>query len=122
MRGLLDNKKGQIMGLGFIFGIVLLVVDVLLITAFWPTIQDSFDQLRDQDNLNCKSTTDICGGIGSQDVCYNETKGNSQTTTCAMVSIGPPLIFIVLLLGAIMLIMKGGTQPQQPQYQQGYYG
>jgi hypothetical protein len=120
MRSLLDDNRGQIMGLGFIFGIVLLVMDVLLITAFWPTIQDSFDVLRDQDNLNCKSTTDICGGVGSQDVCYNSTKGNSQTTTCAMVSIGPPLIFIVLLLGAIMLIMKGGTQPQQ-QFQQPYY-
>jgi len=111
------NNKGQIMGFGFIMGIVMLVVAVLLITSFWPTIQDSFDALRHQDELNCKSTTDICGGIGSNTTCYNESVGNSHTTTCSMLSIGPPLILIMLILGAIGLIMRSG-QPslQQPQY------
>jgi hypothetical protein len=118
MNSLLENKRGQTMALGFVFGIVLLVVDVLLITSFWPTIQDQFDQLRDQDSLNCKSTTDVCGSVGSQEVCYNATKGNDHSVTCAMVSIGPPLIFIILLLGAISLMMKGGNpQPQQMAYQ-----
>jgi len=110
------NNKGQ-MGFGFLMGIIMLVVAILLITAFFPVIQDSFDGLRNQDELNCKSTTDICGGIGSNSTCYNETVGNSHTTTCAMLSIGPPLILILLILGAIGLIMnKGGQQPQQPMY------
>ena len=108
------NKKGQ-MGMSFIIGIVMLVVAVLLITAFWPTIQDSFDGLRHQDELNCKSTTDICGGIGSNTTCYNASLGNTHTTTCAMLSIGPPLILIMLILGAVGLIVRG-SQPQQPQY------
>ncbi|KKL09364.1 hypothetical protein LCGC14_2566600 [marine sediment metagenome] len=114
---MIDNKKGQ-MGFGFIMAIVMLVVAVLLITSFWPVIQDSFDGLRDQDELNCKSTTDICGGIGSNETCFNSTVGNSHTTTCAMLSIGPPLILIMLILGAVGLIVKGGQpQPQmQPQY------
>ena len=110
------NNKGQMIGFGFIMGIVMLVVAVLLITSFWPTIQDSFDDLRDQDELNCKSTTDICSGIGSNTTCYNESIGNSHTTTCAMLSIGPPLILIMLIMGAIGLIYKGGGQPQQPVY------
>jgi len=111
------NNKGQMMGFGFIMGIVMLVVAVLLITAFWPTIQDSFDGLRDQDELNCKSTTDICGGIGSNVTCYNASLGNEHTTTCAMLSIGPPLILIMLIMGAIGLLMRGGSQqPQQPVY------
>ena len=110
------NNKGQ-MGFSFIMGIVMLVVSVLLITSFWPTIQDSFDGLRDQDELNCKSTTDICGGIGSNTTCYNESLGNDHTTTCAMLSIGPPLILIMLILGAIALLYsRGGGQPQQPVY------
>ena len=105
------------MGFGFIMGIVMLVVAVLLITSFWPVIQDQFDGLRDQDELNCKSTTDICGGVGSDTICYNESVGNEHTTTCAMLSIGPPLILIMLILGAIGMIMKGGqTQQQQPVY------
>ncbi len=110
------NTKGQ-MGMGFIIGIVMLVIAVLLITAFWPTIQNSFDDLRDQSELNCKSTTDICGSIGSNSTCYNATVGNTHGTTCAMLSIGPPLILIMLILGSLGLIVKGG-QPsvQQPQY------
>jgi len=92
---MMDNR-GQLLGMGTIFGIVMLVIDILLITSFWPTIQNQFDGLRGQDNLNCVSTTDVCGGVGSQTICYNATKGNSQTATCAMVSIGPPLIFTSL--------------------------
>ena len=112
------NNKGQIMGFGFLMGIIMLVVSVLLITSFWPTIQDSFDDLRHQDELNCKSTTDICGGVGSNTTCYNASLGNEHTTTCAMLSIGPPLILIMLILGAVALLYnKGGGQPQQPVYQ-----
>lgn len=110
------NDRGQIMGFGFIMGIVMLVVAVLLITSFWPVIQDSFDGLRNQDELNCKSTVDICGGVGSNTTCYNETVGNTHTTTCAMLSIGPPLILIMLILGAVALLMGAGQQPSQPQY------
>lgn len=114
------NNRGQ-MGFGFIMGIVMLVVAVMLITAFWPTIQDSFDGLRDQSELNCKSSTDICGGIGSNTTCYNSTLGNVHTTTCAMLSIGPPLILIMLILGAVGLIVKGGQpQPQMPSPYPGY--
>jgi hypothetical protein len=111
------NNKGQ-MGMGFIFGIVMLVVAVMLITSFWPTIQTQFDGLRDQSVLNCRSTTDICGGIGSNTTCYNASLGNEHTTTCAMLSIGPPLILIFLILGAVGLILRGGQtpQPQMGQY------
>jgi len=117
------NNRGQ-MGFSFIMGIVMLVVAVLLITSFWPVIQDSFDGLRNQDELNCKSTVDICNddvvgyvGIGSNTTCYNSTAGNSHTTTCAMLSIGPPLILIMLILGAIAMIMNPGQSSPQPQYQ-----
>ncbi len=114
------NSKGQ-MGFSFIMGIVMLVVAVLLITSFWPVIQDQFDGLRHQTELNCKSTADVCGGVGSNTTCYNETLGNSHTTTCAMLSIGPPLILIMLILGAVGLIIRGDHQQQPPQYS-GYPG
>ncbi len=112
------NNKG-LMGFQFIMGIVLLVVAVLLITSFWPTIQTSFDDLRHQDQLNCKSTTDICGSIGSNTTCYNVSVGNTHTTTCAMLSIGPPLILIMMILGAIGLLLPG-QQPSQPPAYPGY--
>ena len=116
----MNNNKGQMMGFGFIMGIVMLVVAVLLITSFWPVIQDSFDGLRHQDELNCKSTTDICGDIGSNTTCYNATVGNTHTTTCAMLSIGPPLILIMLILGAVALLMNPGQSPQLQQPYPGY--
>lgn len=114
------NNKGQL-GMGFIFGIVMLVVSVMLITSFWPTIQTQFDDLRDQSQLNCKSTSDICGSIGSNTTCYNASVGNEHTTTCAMLSIGPPLILIFLILGAVGLILnKGGSSQQMQSPYQGY--
>ncbi len=116
----MNNKKGQMIGFAFIMGIVMLVVAVMLITSFWPVIQDSFDGLRDQSELNCKSTTDICSGIGSNTTCYNASVGNSHTTTCAMLSIGPPLLLIMLILGAVGLITQGGKPQQQPSAYPGY--
>ena len=110
------NNKGQTMGFSFIMGIVMLVVAVLLITSFWPTIQTQFDGLRNQDELNCYSSSDICGGVGSNTTCYNATVGNEHTTTCSMLSIGPPLILIFLILGAIGMIISGGRPQPMPQY------
>ena len=111
----MNNRGQQIISMSFILGIVMLVVSVLLITSFWPTIQDAFDDLRHQDRLNCKSTTDICGGIGSNSTCYNSSVGNSHSTTCAVLSISPPLILIMLILGAIGMLMSPGRQ-QAPAY------
>ena len=106
----MNNKRGQ---MAFIFGIIMLVVAVLLITSFWPTLQSQFDGLRDQSNLNCVSTTDVCGGIGSNTTCYNASVGNSHAMTCSMLSIGPPLILIMLILGAVGLIVGGNKNQQQ---------
>ena len=111
----LEDKKGQI-GFTFIMGIVMLVVAVMLITSFWPTLQDSFDNLRNATELNCKSTKDICGGPGSNLICYDESLGNSHTMTCAMLNIGPPLILIMLILGAVGLIVSSGGRQSQPAY------
>ncbi len=111
------NNSGQAMGFSFIIGMVGLVIAVLMMTAFWPIIQDSFDGLRNQDELNCESTKDLCGSIGSNSTCYNVSVGNTHGTTCAMLSIGPPIILIFLILGALALIINPGQpQPQYPQY------
>ena len=115
---MIDNKRGQMMGFGFIMGIVMLVVAIVLMTSMWPIIQDSFDDLRDQSELNCETsvTADLCE-TSATSPCYNSTKGNTHDVTCGMLSIGPPVIMIFLILGAIGLIVGGGSpQPQYPQY------
>ena len=119
MNNIMNNNRGQ-MGFGFVMGIVMLVVAVLLITAFWPVIMDSFDGLRNQDELNCESSKDICGGIGSNSTCFNESVGNTHGTTCAILAIGPPLILIFLILGAVGLLVSGGREQQVPQQYPGY--
>ncbi len=117
---MMKNRKGQ-MGFPFIMGIVMLVVAILLITSFWPVIQDQFDGLRDQSELNCVTTVteDLCE-TDEASPCYNSTAGNTHGTTCAMLGIGPPLILIMLILGAIGMLIGGGAiarAPQQyPQY------
>ena len=61
------NNKGQMMGFGFIMGIVMLVVAVLLITSFWPTIQDSFDEIAIGSNkpilLDDITNKTVCFGV-----------------------------------------------------------
>ena len=120
----MNNKAQQILGFSYIMGIVMLVVAVLLITSFWETIQNEFDDLRDNGSLNCESSTDVCNsatpaylGVGSNVTCYDPTFGNSHGVVCSMVSISPPLIFIMLILGAIgMLMMPSRQAPAYPGY------
>ena len=105
------NNLGQ-MGMGPIVGIVMGIVGVfvavILIASFFPTMQDQFDSLRHQDALNCVSTTDVCGGAGSNVTCYNASVGQTHTMTCAIQSIGLPLILIMLILGALGAITGVG--------------
>lgn len=115
---MLNNKRGQSMGFGYIFSIVLIVVSVIVLVALWPTVSDAFDGLRGSDELNCKSTLDVCGGLGSNDssICYNSSQGNEHKLTCSFLAITPALIFIFLILGLIGLTIAGGRQTPQPQY------
>jgi len=117
------NKLGQTMGFGYVLAIVMVVVSVIVLVALWPTISDAFDSLKGSNELNCKSTTDICGGVGSNDssICYNSTAGNEHKLTCTFLSVTPALIFIFLILGLIGLAIKGGQQqPQMPTAYPGY--
>ncbi len=112
------NNKGQA-GFGHIFAIIMVVVSVVVLVALWPTISDAFDGLKSADELNCKSTTDICGGVGSNDTseCYNSSAGMEHKTTCGFIAITPALIFIFLILGLIGMAIGGGREQPQQQYQ-----
>jgi len=108
------NKKAQAEGIvTIVMGVVGLLVFVVLFAGLFPTFQDSFDGLRDQDNLNCQSTTDICDGIGSNTTCYNASAGNTHAISCSIVSLGLPLILIGGVLVAFLLIIGGGAVARQ---------
>ncbi len=112
------NKKAQFGGFAYIFAIIIVVVSVIILVALFPTVTDSFDGLKSSENLNCKSTTDICSGIGSNDtsVCYNQSAGNEHKLTCSFVGFTPAIIFIFLILGLIGLAISGGGREQPQQY------
>ena len=98
------NNKGH-MGIetiiGIVMGIVGLLVAVILISAFFPIMQEQFDDLRDQDKLNCESDTS-CDTAGTNvSICYNSSKSHENATTCAIQSIGLPLLLILLIIGAL---------------------
>ncbi len=106
------NNKGQVGfgGLvGIIMGIVSILVAVILIAAFFPLMQEEFDSLRGQNSLNCESDTNICGGIGSNDsdVCYNSSVYAEHSTSCAIQSVGLPLILIMLIISALGILIGG---------------
>ncbi len=112
------NNKAQFGGFGYIFAIIIVVVSAIILVALFPTVSDSFDTLRSSDNLNCKSSQDVCGAAGSNDssICYNNTQGNEHALTCSFVGITPALIFIFLILGLIGVAIGGGRNEPQQQY------
>ncbi len=114
------NNKAQFGGFSYIFAIVLVVVSAIILVALFPTVSDSFDTLKSSENLNCKSTTDICSGTGSNDssVCYNSTAGNEHKLTCSFVGFTPAILFIFLILGLIGMAIGGGRSEQPQQYPQ----
>lgn len=108
------NKKAQAEGIiTIVMGLVGLLIFIVLFAGLFPTFQTSFDGLRDQSNLNCQSTADICGGAGSNTTCYNATVGNTHAISCSIVSIGLPLILIGGILVAFLLIIGGGAVARQ---------
>lgn len=112
-KNVFNNKKGQ---MGMIMGLMFLVMTIVVLTAFIPVIQNVIKEQRDQDNLNCVSSKNICGGAGDQTTCYNSTK-ESETTTCLIFSIYLPYIVIVVLVGGVAGLLYNRSQPQM---QQGY--
>ena len=112
------NNKAQFGGFGYIFAIIIVVVSAIILVALFPTVSDSFDTLKSSDNLNCKSTTDVCGGVGSNqsDQCFNSSAGMEHKLTCSFVGFTPALIFIFLILGLIGMAIGGGRNEPQQQY------
>lgn len=98
------NNLGQMgMIVGIVMSIVGVLVGVILVASFFPIMQEEFDSLRGQNSLNCESTTNICDGVGSNDsdVCYNASVYHDHATTCAIQSIGLPLLLILLILAML---------------------
>ena len=112
----MNGNKGQA-GMGMIFELIMLVLVILILTAFMPVIQDSLDTQRNYDVLNCKSTTMVCDPALTQDWCYNDTL-DTETTTCLILDIFLPFIVIAILIGGVGLVLvgRGSGAPQQPAY------
>lgn len=121
----MNNKKGQVQAGGIItvvMGLISLLLFVILFASFFPTLQSSFDGLRHSDNLNCYSTDDVCGSVGSDSICFNSSvsSGTQHSVSCSIISLGLPLIAIGGVIMGFLLILGGGAmmsrKPEYPGY------
>lgn len=93
-------------GTAIILAIVFVYVGVVFIAGMWGPMQDEWDDLRDQDVLNCESDY-TCDSLNATDVCYNSSM-ESHDMECTIQGIGMPLILIMVVLGLIGLVAGGG--------------
>ena len=103
------NNQGQMngmitAGMGVIIAIVMVFVGVVIVSGLWDSMQDEWDDMRDQDVLNCES--DYLCSNGNNTVCYNSSIA-SRDMECAVQGIGMPLILIMIVLGLVGLIGGG---------------
>lgn len=106
-----QSQKGQVIILNLMF----LVMTILVLSAFIPMIKITLDNMRNQDQLNCKSDN-TCPGTGSP--CYNASL-ESETTSCLVLDLYIPyIILIVLVLGVGKLMAQKAVDYYAPQ--QGY--
>lgn len=116
---MIRNKRGQMI----VFNLLMLVITIIILTAFIPVLQEVIQGTRGSDSLNCVSTLRVCEN--SSEPCYNSSL-ESSTTTCLIMDIFLPYIVIAVLLLVVGALMAGrseafsfgGQQQQQQQYQQ----
>ncbi len=104
------NKSGQMggmlaAGMTLIFSIIMIYLGVAFISGMWGDLQGSWDEMRDQDVLNCESDF-TCDSVNATDVCYNSSR-ESRNMECVITGISPSLILIMLVLGLVGLAGVG---------------
>ena len=109
------DKRGQM----FMIKLMLIVMSILILTAFIPIIRQSLDSARHQDALNCKSNINDCS-VTTESPCYNSSK-DADTTSCLALDIYLPYIILAVIMIGVMYLMAGDMmgmgQPQQGGYQ-----
>ena len=110
------NNRGQMI----VFNLMILVIVIVMFMALIPVFQETINNARGSDGLNCVSTLSVCAD-GDPEPCYNSSI-ETQTTSCLIMDIYLPYIIIsVLILGVAGLMagrsgMFGMGQPAQTPY------
>ncbi len=110
-----DNIKGQMI----IFNLMMLVMTILVLTAFIPVLRTTLDNARHQDALNCASNINKCE-TNPTSPCYNSSLSKETTGCLALDLYIPYIVMIILIVGVGYLFTRGGGGPEQqfggPQY------
>ena len=116
------NKKG-FAGMGFMIGILVAVICIVISMALTPVMISSFGMARGNDGANCPSyldpdSTTALGGTNNNSY---DSAFESDSLTCMVTDFGTGLIVLSIIFGIIAGILSGsfGREEQpQPVYQQ----
>jgi len=86
------NSRGQ-MGIGFLVGILVVVMAILLFTNLVPSISESIVTMRSSDGLNCASAPS-----------YNASL-ETDTLSCTVGGLIIPFIIMGVLIASVMYIV-----------------
>ena len=109
----MNNNRGQ----AIMINLMILVMVVVVAMAFVPVFQDSIQNARGSDGLNCVSTLSVCAD-GDPEPCYNSSV-TTDTSSCLILSIYLPYIIIAILIMGVAGLMAGRSMigpSTQPQY------
>ena len=109
------NNKGQM----FMVKLMLIVMSIMILTAFIPVLRTTMDTARHQDALNCKSNVNVCS-TSTEIPCYNSSK-SAETTSCLALDIYLPYIILAVIMGGVMFLLAGDMMGMNQQPQQGGY-
>ena len=109
------NKKGQLVGMSFLIGILVAVICIVFSMALTPVLSSSFGMARGSNAANCPGFVDTNGGFYN----YNATL-HTDTLTCTVTDFGLGMIVLSIVFGIIAGILTGtfGKREEQPSYPQ----
>lgn len=113
------GQKGQVM----IYRMMILVMSILVLSAFIPMLKTTIDDARGQNSLNCASSTLICGKTVNDTTtrCYNSSK-DKEVTACLALDLYIPYIVLAVIIGGVGYLLARGMFDSGGQQQQGYGG
>lgn len=111
------NKKGQMVGISFIVGVLVAVICIVFSMALTPVLSSAFGMARGSDAANCPGYTDPAGQHS-----YNASLGHSDTLTCTVTDFGMGMIVLSIVFGIIAGILTSSFgRKEEPTYNYGSY-
>lgn len=103
MRGLMEDKKGNLMQLPV--NLLILFISVTFLVALIPAFVEMQNTAQQSDNLNCVGYKH--GGDVGATLSYNATLGTNSSIACMAIKLYLPYIVLGVMIAGVAFILYG---------------